>query len=140
MADHRSDRHSRDLFVAGIAFGAASALHIADHLRRGQGSVTEFLYLMGNIALVLQVVTVTLVVTRHRLAPMVAAAAGPSLAIGFAAAHWLPRWSDMSDPIWQVDSLRPLSFVASGAEIVTAVALGVAGYRAMVGSSQVKMI
>jgi hypothetical protein len=102
-------------------------VHVADHLRRGQGSVSELLYALGNTALVLQVVTVTLVLVRHRSAPLVAALAGPSLAVGFFGAHWLPRWSAASDPVWEIDSLRWLSVAASVSEIAGAVLVGWAG-------------
>ena len=68
----------RRLVAAGVLFAVGSAVHTLDHLRRGQGSVTEALYWTGNLALVLQVVVVTLIVTRHRLA---APAAGPDSSI-----------------------------------------------------------
>ena len=113
-------------------FAAASALHVADHLRRGQGSVTELLYVMGNVALVLQIVTIVLVLVGHRRAALLAAVVGIQLGLGFFAAHWLPAWSDMSDPVWQVRSLRWLSYVASSSEIVGALWLGVAGVRVTV--------
>ena len=48
----------RHLRIAAIAFAAGSGLHVVDHLRRGQGSVTETLFVLGNAALVLQVVTI----------------------------------------------------------------------------------
>jgi hypothetical protein len=76
---------------------------------------------------VLQVVVVTLVLTHHRLAPLVAVAAGFPLALGFFAAHWLPEWSALSDPAWQIDSWRWFSYLASTMEIVGAVAIAVAG-------------
>jgi hypothetical protein len=118
--DHRLRR-------AGLVFAVGSAVHVADHLRRGQGSISDTLYALGNTALVVQVVTITLIATRHRLAPMVAAAAGPSLAIGFFAAHWLPHWSAISDPVWEITSIRWLSVVASVVEIAGAVMVGAAG-------------
>jgi hypothetical protein len=120
---HRLDR----LWIAGVLFGVGSAVHSIDHLRRGQGSVTESLYLLGNTALVLQVVAVTLIVTRHRLAPLVAVAVGFPLAIGFTVAHWLPEWSDLSDPVWEISSLTWFSYVASTVEILGALAIGVTG-------------
>lgn len=104
-------------------------MHTFDHLRRGQGSITEVLYVLGNLSLVLSIVTITLLVTRHRLAPLFAAASGLPLAVGFAAAHWLPRWSDISDPVWEVDSWRGLSYVASLSEIAAAAAVGIVGIR-----------
>lgn len=117
----------RALHGAGLAFAAAVALHTADHLRRGQASITELLYLLGNLSLVLSVVTITLILTRHRLAPLFAAAVGIPLGLGFFTAHWLPRWSDMSDPVWEVSSWPALTYFASLAEIVTAFAVGLTG-------------
>ncbi len=120
VLDHR-------LWVAAIVFAVGSTIHIGDHLRRGQGSVTDVLFAMGNLALVLQVITITLVLTHHRLAPVVAVAAGFPLAVGFAAAHWLPHWSAMSDPVWQIHSATWFSYLASTAEIVGALAVGICG-------------
>ena len=117
----------RRLYVAGLAFAAASALHLIDHLRRGQNSVSDVLYAVGNISLVVQVATISLVLTRHRLAPTAAVSAGFSLALGFTAAHWLPRWSSISDPVWEIKSLTWFSYTASIGEILGAVALALAG-------------
>ena len=50
-------------------FALGSAVHIVDHLRRGQGSVTEELYWAGNLALVVQVAVITLVLTRPPVGP-----------------------------------------------------------------------
>ena len=118
---------SRSLYAAGLVFAVGSAIHTVDHLRRGQGSVTEALYWVGNLALVLQAVVITLILTRHRLAPIAAASGGFVLAVGFAAAHWLPEWSALSDPVWEVQDATWFSFLASGLEIVGAVAIGITG-------------
>lgn len=115
------------LLAAGWVFALGSTVHILDHLRRGQGSVTDELHWVGTLALVLQAVVVTLVLTRHRLAPLVAVAAGFPLALGFFAAHWLPEWSALSDPAWQIDSWRWFSYIASTTEIVGALAIALAG-------------
>lgn len=112
---------------AAWLFALGSAIHGVDHLRRGQGSITDFLYVLGNAALVLQVATITLVLTKHRLAPLVAAVVGFQLAIGFAAAHWLPRWSAMSDPVWDVESASWFTAAASLTEVVGALAVGATG-------------
>lgn len=122
------ERRQRWLVAAGVLFAVGSAVHTVDHLRRGQGSVTEALYWVGNLALVMQVTTVVLVLTRHRLAPVVALAAGFPLALGFFAAHWLPDWGSLSDPLWDIDSWSWFSYVASTLEIVGALAVGFAGY------------
>lgn len=121
------DRLDRGLVAAGWLFAAGSGIHLFDHLRRGQGSVTETLYWAGNLALVLQVVVITLVLTRHRLAPLAAAAAGFPLAVGFASAHWLPEWSALSDPVWAIDSWTWFSYVASASEVVGALTVGAIG-------------
>src|SRR4051812_43230314 len=77
----------RRLVLAAWVFLVGSAVHVVAPLRRGQTSVTESLYVAGTLALVLQVVIITLVLPRHRWAPFVATAGGVGLAIGFAAAH-----------------------------------------------------
>lgn len=123
MDAKRSDQR---LVWAGYLFALGSAVHLFDHLRRGQGSVTEQLYWAGNLALIVQVAVITLILARHRVAPLAAAAAGFPLAIGFAAAHWLPRWSELSDSF--IDDGAPLfSYVASSLEIAGALAVGFAG-------------
>src|SRR3954463_11979718 len=119
------DRADTRLVQAGYLFLVGSTVHIVDHLRRGQGSISDELYWAGNLALVVQVVVITLVLTRHRMAPLAAAAAGFPLALGFFAAHWLPHWSGLSDPVWEIGSW--VSYVASTLEIVGALALGLAG-------------
>jgi hypothetical protein len=121
----------RTLVIAGWVFAAGSAIHMVDHLRRGQGSITETLSRLGTLSTILQAITVTLIVARHRLAPVAAVAAGFSLAAGFLAAHWLPDWSSLSDPLWQIESMRWLSVVASSAEILGALAIGIAGLRVL---------
>lgn len=121
------DRRQRQLISAGYLFLVGSGVHLFDHLRRGQGSVTEELYWAGNLALILQVAVITLVLTRHRLAPLAAVAAGFPLAIGFAAAHWLPEWSALSDPLWETGSWRWFSYLASILEILGALSLALAG-------------
>lgn len=113
--------------AAGMLFAAGSAIHLVDHLRRGQTSVSEGLYWLGNLGLVLQVATVTLIFVQHRLAPIAAASAGFPLAIGFTAAHWLPSWSTLSDPLWEIDSWTWFSYVASTTEIAGALAVALVG-------------
>ena len=124
MQDDQADRR---LCQAGVAFAVGSAVHVADHLRRGQGSITDVLYVLGNVALVPQVVVITLILTRHRLAPMAAAVVGVPLAVGFAAAHWLPHWSALSDPVWKIHPDTWFSYLASTSEIVGALAIAVTG-------------
>ena len=123
----------RALVAAGLVFAAGSTVHLFDHLRRGQASVSGELYWAGNLALVVQVTVITLVLTRHHLAPAAAAVAGFPLAAGFAAAHWLPTWSALSDPVWEIPTWTPLSYLASGLEIAGALAVALAGLAALRG-------
>jgi len=118
-------RWSNRLIVAGYLFAFGSAIHLVDHLRRGQGSVTETLFWAGNLALIVQVLVITLVITRHRAAAVAALAAFP-LAIGFIAAHWMPTWSALSDSFVSNDASW-FSYVASLAEIFGALAVGMVG-------------
>lgn len=121
----------KQLLAAAWVFAAASLVHVFDHLRRGQGSVSEPLYWAGNAALIVQVAVVTLLFANHRQAPRWAALTGFPLAAGFFAAHWLPEWSVLSDPIWEIDTWTWFSAVASSAEIVGALVLGVAAIRVL---------
>ena len=121
------DERANRLSMAGYLFAAGSAVHLVDHLRRGQASVSEELYWAGNLALIVQVAAITFVLTRHRLAPVAAVAAGFPLAAGFLAAHWLPEWSALSDPAWQIESWAWFSYLASSLEILGALAVGLAG-------------
>ena len=121
------DRLAQNLHRAGVVFAVGSSVHLFDHLRRGQGSITEGLYWAGNLALILQVTVIVLILTRHRLAPLAAMAGGFPLALGFLAAHWLPHWSSLSDPVWEITSWTALSYVASSLEILGALAVGICG-------------
>jgi hypothetical protein len=121
------DPRHRRLTAAAWLFTAGTTIHLFDHLRRGQGSITDALYWAGNLSTVLQVVLITLVFTRHRLAPLAAMAIGFPLALGFASAHWLPEWSPLSDPLWEVASWSWFSFVASTTEVLGALLVGLAG-------------
>ena len=125
-ADTTNDRSQDRLVLAGYLFMVGSAIHLVDHLRRGQDSVTEQLYWAGNLALVVQVAVITLVLTRHKVAPLAAAAAGFPLALAFTAAHWLPHWSSLSDSFVD-DGASAFSYVASLTEIAGGFAVGLAG-------------
>lgn len=124
-----TDRQLRQLRAAGLLFAVGSLIHMVDHLRRGQGSVTDSLLWAGNFGLIVQVTVITLIMTSHRTAPVAAMAGGFPLALGFLAAHWVPEWSALSDPVWEIDSLPALSVAASSLEIAGALAVGIVGAR-----------
>jgi hypothetical protein len=114
------------LRLAAIAFAVAVALHTADHLRRGVGSVDADVLWAGNLALVLEIGVVVLVLTDHRWAPLAAAVIGGSLAAGYILVHVLPAHGWLSDPLFSGGASR-LSQVAALLEIATATWLAVAG-------------
>ena len=60
------------LRLAGAVFALGTTVHIADHLRRGQGSVSDQINAAGTVGLVLQVVVITLIAVRHPRAPRAA--------------------------------------------------------------------
>jgi hypothetical protein len=116
----------RVLRVTGVVFLAALIVHGADHLRRGFDVLTPEVFWAGNLQLVMAVVTLVLVFTRHRWAPLAAVAIGFPSAIGFIAAHLLPHWSSFSDafPGGHVDGY---SWAAAFIEIAADLAFGCAG-------------
>jgi hypothetical protein len=120
----------RELAFAALAFLVAAVLHNADHFRRGTDSVTTELLVTGYLGMALSAVAIGLVLAGHRLAPLVAVSIGFPLALGFTAAHWLPTWSALSDSFVE-GGAEPVSIVASLLEVAGALALAVAGLRAL---------
>lgn len=121
-ADHRPLR------LAAGAFAAGFAVHNADHLRRGLDVITEHVVWGGTVVAMTAAVVVTLIATRHPLAPFAAAAGGLAIALGVSATHLLPGWGVFSDPLpgGEVDAL---TWAAVLAEVLGAAALGVVGLR-----------
>src|SRR5688572_30442206 len=89
----------RDVWLvqAGYLFSVGTGSSLCEHWRRGRDSVRVRLCWAGDVGLVMQVAVITLIVSRHRVAPLAAVAAGIPVALGFTAAHWLPKWSSLSD-------------------------------------------
>jgi hypothetical protein len=123
------DRYSRVLTVAAILYGAAFIVHTGDHLRRGLGTVSIGVVVLGTVAGAFQVVAIGAVLTRHRLAPLIAVAVGFPDALGIAAVHLLPNWGVLSDsfPDAHNTGVTALSWIAATAEILTAFLFGAAG-------------
>jgi hypothetical protein len=111
-------------------FLGAAVLHNGDHFRRGVSTVTTELFWVGSLGMVISAVTVYLVLSGHRTAPLAAVAAGFPLALGFTAAHWLPHWSALSDTFVH-GGVATISIVASLLEIAGALWLGFAGLAAL---------
>jgi hypothetical protein len=127
---HEQRDADRLLHRAALFFLFGFAVHNADHARRSLDVVTEQVIWAGTAVSMLTAVAVTLVVTRHRLGPLVAAGAGFYIAIGVSASHLLPQWSALSDPLpgGEVDAF---TWIAVLLEVIGALAMGIAGLLAL---------
>lgn len=130
-------RSSDDRFlkVGAALYGAGLVLHLADHFRRGTSVLTGEVNLLGTISTVAGVIVIGLVFTGHRWAPAAAVALGFPVAVGVAAVHLLPRWSDFSDAFpGSTTGVNAGSWTVVLIEIAGAFALGLAGLAAQRGS------
>ena len=118
---------ARKLRIAAIAYAVGLALHTADHVRRGLDSVTDHVFWAGNLSSAVGITAVALILTRHRLAPAAAVAAGFPIAFGVAAVHWLPSWLGPFSDSFIDQTMSPLSWAVVAIEIAGALAVGVYG-------------
>jgi len=114
------------LWWSAVVFLVAFGVHTADHLRRGAESISSALYVAGTISSAITVAGITIVLTRHRLAPAVAVAVGFPQALAFLAAHFVPHWSSVSDSFVD-EHVIWFSWFAASAEVLGATLFGVAG-------------
>ena len=129
--ERTSDRSDRLLRGGAILYGAGLALHLADHFRRGTAVLTGEVNLLGTISTVAGVIVIAMVFVGHRVAPTAAIALGFPVAIGVAAVHLLPRWSDFSDAFpGSTTGVNAMSWTVVLIEIAGAFALGMAGLAA----------
>ena len=122
------------LRTATAVFLLALLVHGADHARRGFDALTPEVLWMGNVQIVLSLVTVVLVFTRQRFAAWFAVGIGFASAFGFTVAHLLPHWSVLSDSFTgahPAPAVNAFSWFAAAFEIVAGFALGVAGVLAL---------
>jgi len=121
-----ADRYLR---AAAVVYAVGLALHTADHLRRGLDTVTPAVLWAGNVSTAIGLVTVVLVLNRHRLGPFVAAVTGVPIALGVAAVHLLPDWGALSDPFvgGAAAGVTAWSWTVVLVEIAGALMLGLAG-------------
>ena len=132
-----ADRRGADrLLQASTALYALGlALHTADHVRRGTAVISPEVFWAGVFSTSMGLVTIALVFTRHRLAPLAAALLGIPVAVGVAAVHLLPHWSVFSDafPGAHGTGVTAVSYLVVLVEILGAFALGVVGLRMVLG-------
>ncbi len=83
--------------VAAVVFAVALAVHAFDHLRRGMDVLSPAVFWMGNFQSLVAVVTLVLVVRRHRLALPLAVFIGFASAVGFVVVHLVPDFGPVSD-------------------------------------------
>ena len=120
----------RLLGLAAWLFTAAVLFHNGEHVRRGADAVASDVFWAGSLSIALEVGVVALVVLRHRVAPLLAATTGFSLAAGYVLVHLLPARSWLSDPLFS-GGAEVVSQLAASLEIVAALALGTAGLVAV---------
>jgi len=114
---------------AAVLYGAGLVLHTADHIRRGVDVLTPEVYWAGTISTIAGVITLVLVFSRHRWAPLVAAITGFQVALGTAVVHLLPHWSSFSDalPGAHGTGITLFSWIVVNIEIAGALLLGIFG-------------
>lgn len=118
------NRDRRRLLVASAICALGYVLHNVDHARRGLAGTPDAVVWAGTLLLLLAAVVFTLVTTDHPGAPLLAAGLGFGTAIGVSAAHLLPDWGALSDPL--VDrSASAVTWIAVLAEIAGGLVLGV---------------
>ncbi|KIU16573.1 hypothetical protein TL10_13215 [Mycolicibacterium llatzerense] len=108
----------------------ALVLHGADHLRRGMDVIPPAVMVGGTLQLILAAVTIALVFNRNRWAPLAAVGIGYAGAVGFTAAHLLPKWGFFSDsfinaPPWA--RVTTFSWVTAILEIAANLVFGTIG-------------
>ena len=113
------------LVVANLVLLAAVLLHGVDHAliqERGVGALS-FEVMLGGVSITAASAASLWVALRgHRRAPMVALLAGPWVAAAVIVGHFIPHWSEFSDPYKDAD-LEAISYVLALASAAAGVAL-----------------
>ena len=125
-------RYAALLYFVGIV------LHTLDHVRRGTDVITSQVVGLGYVGFAAAAVAFVLNLMRHPLAPLVSTLVGFAVAIGVSAVHLLPHWSAFSDafPGASGTGVTGVSYLVVLLEIAGALALGIAGFRAMRAESK----
>ena len=118
------------LRAATAFFAVGFVLHHLDHLRRGYGVVEEGVIAGRTVAAMLVAVLFTLVVTRHHTAPIAAVVVGGAVLVGVVTVRLVPPFGPPSDHLG-AEGTEVWSGLAVGIELVGAVVLVLAGWRAL---------
>jgi hypothetical protein len=108
--------------IAAGAFAIAVLIHNGDHLRRGGRSLATDVFVIGTLALVVEVAVVWLAFMNHRHARLVAAVAGVTLAAGYYVVHFTPQRPWLSDSFVSGHG-SVVSILAALGETLTAIVL-----------------
>jgi hypothetical protein len=79
----------------------------------------------------LEVGVVLLICMRHRWAPLAAAVAGTSLALGYLTVHFLPQRRWLSDSLTSAADPAAMSVLAAGLEVLASAALAYVGWAGL---------
>ena len=121
-------RHAPTLTGASVALAIGFVIHNGDHVRRGLDVVDDGVIWGGTAVAMLLAVMLTLVAVRHPSAPFLAAVGGLTIVFGVSAAHLLPEWGPLSDPLPGGD-VDAVTWVAVLAEVAGAVLVAAVGLR-----------
>lgn len=115
------------LTAAAWVFVGGLVLHNADHARRGLSVTGEGVIWGGTLLLALSAAMLTLVFTRHAIAPMAATVVGGAAAVGVSASHLLPDWGPLSEELAAV-GVDGFTWFAVLSEIAGAALLAAVGF------------
>ena len=144
MTSHQStSRRERDLHLALLLYATCFVAHNADHARRGVAASPEPVVWAGTAVAMMSAALATLILTKHRLAPVASFVGGTTIAIGVSLTHYLPKWGVLSDPVltsWADSWTRvAVSLEITGAALLAVTALSVVrsrGWSGRAGSSK----
>lgn len=125
----RTRRWDIALMVANLALLAAVIAHGVDHALiqdRGVGALSFEVMLGGASITAVSAMSLLVALRGHRRAPLVALLAGPWVAAAVIVGHFIPHWSEFSDPYKDAD-LDAISYVLALATAAAGVALAAVG-------------
>ena len=126
--DRRPARRWRDaaLMAANLLLLATVLMHAVDHTviqDRGVGGLSFEVMLGGFLITAVAAWSLAVALRGDRRAPLVALFVGPWVAAAIIVGHFIPHWSEFSDP-YKDAHVQTVSYVLALAVVVAGVALG----------------
>ena len=118
----------RPLLIAALAWVVLDVAHFLDHVRQDRELPAE-VQTVGITGYVATAILLYLIVRRHRLAPLYAAAFGISIVLGFTLVHFVPEWSAISDPYSGTEGVDGLAWVLAIVPALSGLALAATAAR-----------